>query len=75
MRSYSRCTVSISGAAPYESLRVADIGDVSLTMQDTKLAVTEIKEAYSKVVETGAKPITLGGDHTITYPILQALKV
>ena len=34
-----------------------------------------IKETYSKILATGCKPLTLGGDHTVSYPILQAVKV
>ncbi|XP_038050548.1 guanidinobutyrase-like [Patiria miniata] len=62
------------GAAPYESLQVADIGDVSINLYDLKKAVCMIKEAYSKILLTGCKPLTLGGDHTLSYPVLQAIK-
>ncbi|XP_022107582.1 uncharacterized protein LOC110988422 isoform X3 [Acanthaster planci] len=62
------------GAAPFESLQVADIGDVNINLYDLKKAVRMIKEAYSKILTTGCKPLTLGGDHTLSYPVLQAVK-
>ncbi|XP_022107571.1 uncharacterized protein LOC110988417 isoform X3 [Acanthaster planci] len=62
------------GAAPFESIQVADIGDVNINLYDLKKAVRMIKEAYSKIVATGCKPLTLGGDHTLSYPVLQAVK-
>ncbi|MCI4387716.1 hypothetical protein PGIGA_G00077540 [Pangasianodon gigas] len=62
-----------TGAAPWESLMVADIGDVNVNLYDLKDACKRIREAYRKVVATGCIPLTLGGDHTIAYPILQAV--
>ncbi|CAH1244902.1 AGMAT [Branchiostoma lanceolatum] len=70
LRPYNNWT----GAAPYDSLQVADIGDVFLNMYDLKDAVKNIRDAYTKIVANGCKPLTLGGDHTLTYPILQAIK-
>ncbi|XP_008291406.1 guanidino acid hydrolase, mitochondrial [Stegastes partitus] len=60
-------------AAPYESLMVADIGDVNVNMYDLKDTCKRIREAYRKIVATGCIPLTMGGDHTIAYPILQAV--
>ncbi|KAG9339269.1 hypothetical protein JZ751_023969 [Albula glossodonta] len=60
-------------AAPYESLMVADIGDVNVNVYDLKDTCKRIREAYRKIVATGCIPLTMGGDHTIAYPILQAV--
>ncbi|XP_029974570.1 guanidino acid hydrolase, mitochondrial [Salarias fasciatus] len=60
-------------AAPYESVMVADIGDVNVNLYDLKETCKRITEAYRKIVATGCIPLTMGGDHTITYPILQAV--
>ncbi|KAM5132622.1 guanidino acid hydrolase, mitochondrial [Mantella aurantiaca] len=62
-----------TGSAPYDSLMVADIGDVNVNLYDLKDSCRRIREEYGKVVATGCIPLTLGGDHTITYPILQAV--
>ncbi|KAL1020672.1 hypothetical protein UPYG_G00003170 [Umbra pygmaea] len=59
-------------AAPYESLMVADIGDVNVNVYDLKDTCKRIREAYRTIMATGCIPLTMGGDHTIAYPILQA---
>ncbi|RQZ58759.1 agmatinase [Burkholderia sp. Bp9004] len=60
-------------AAPFDSLQVADIGDVATNPYDLKDSVRRIEEAYDEIVANGCRPITLGGDHTIAWPILRAL--
>lgn len=60
-------------AAPFDSLQVADIGDVATNPYDLKDSIRLIESAYDRIVETGCRPITLGGDHTIAWPILRAL--
>ncbi|XP_068606011.1 guanidino acid hydrolase, mitochondrial [Brachionichthys hirsutus] len=62
-----------SGAAPYRSLMVADVGDVNVNLYDLKDTCRLVREAHGKIVATGCIPLTMGGDHTITYPILQAV--
>lgn len=49
-----------TGAAPWESMMVADIGDVNVNLYDLKDACKRIREAYRKVVATGCIPLTLG---------------
>lgn len=60
-------------AAPFDSLQVADIGDVATNPFDLKNSVELIELAYDEIVVNGCRPITLGGDHTIAWPILRAL--
>jgi guanidinobutyrase len=60
-------------AAPFDSLQVADIGDVATNPYDLKDSMTLIEAAYDRIVANGCRPITLGGDHTIAWPILRAL--
>ncbi|XP_071969304.1 guanidino acid hydrolase, mitochondrial [Engystomops pustulosus] len=60
-------------AAPYNSLMVADIGDVQVNLYNLEDSCRRIREAYQKIMAAGCIPLTLGGDHTITYPILQAV--
>ena len=63
-----------TGAAPFEHLQVADIGDVAINTFDLKKSVNIIEAAYDAILATGAVPLTLGGDHTLTWPILRAMK-
>lgn len=58
---------------PFDSLQVADIGDVGFTMYNLPEAVKQIREEYERIVAGTCIPLTMGGDHTITYPILQAI--
>ncbi|TQV78213.1 agmatinase [Exilibacterium tricleocarpae] len=60
-------------AAPFDSFQVADIGDVPLNTFNLEKSIAIIEQFYDAVVATGAKPLSLGGDHTIALPILRAL--
>jgi agmatinase len=48
-----------------------DAGD--LPAMETPDAFTRIEDAIAKIVEAGKRPVSLGGDHSITYPILRAI--
>lgn len=61
-------------AAPFERMQVADIGDVPINTFDLKKSVDIITAFYDEVLSQGAIPLTLGGDHTLTWPILRAMK-
>jgi guanidinobutyrase len=61
-------------AAPFESLAVADVGDVALNTFDLKASVRIIEEAFDEILGYGCIPLTLGGDHTLVLPILRAMK-
>ena len=61
-------------AAPFDSLQVADIGDVAINTFNLPKCMDIITAFYDeKVVAHGARPLTLGGDHTIVLPILRSL--
>lgn len=63
-----------TGAAPFERMQVADIGDVAINTFDLKKTVDIITESYRDILQYNCVPLTLGGDHTLTYPILRAIK-
>ena len=60
-----------TGAAPFEALQVADLGDVAINTFDLKDSIRRIEAFYDTLGQT--KPLTLGGDHTLTLPILRSL--
>ena len=60
-------------AAPFDSLQVADIGDVAINTFNLAASIAIIEKAYDAIVADGCRPLTLGGDHTIVLPILRAL--
>ncbi len=61
-------------AAPFDSLQVADIGDVAINTFNLQKSMDIIEQAYDNILENDCAPLTLGGDHTIVLPILRALK-
>ncbi len=63
-----------TGSAPFDRMQVADIGDVPINTFDLKKSVDIITEYYKGVLAYDAIPLTLGGDHTLTWPILRAMR-
>ncbi|HEY5641247.1 MAG TPA: agmatinase [Woeseiaceae bacterium] len=59
---------------PRAMRRVADIGDVPLSSRfDMATIVDDIAAHYRKLRDAGVRPLSVGGDHSITYPIMKAL--
>lgn len=69
IRPYNMAT----GAAPFDHMQVADIGDVPINLFDLKKSVDIITAFYNDVLTHDTIPLTLGGDHTLTWPILRAM--
>lgn len=69
MRPYSMAT----GAAPFDRMQVADIGDVAINTFDLKKTIDIITARYKDILSHDVVPLTLGGDHTLTYPVLRAI--
>jgi guanidinobutyrase len=61
-------------AAPFDSLRVADAGDVPINTFNLAKSIEIIEQHYDRLLASGATPLTMGGDHTIVLPILRALR-
>ena len=59
-------------AAPFDSFQIADTGDVALNTFNLTKSIEIIEAHYDRILEEGAKTMTLGGDHTIALPILRA---
>ena len=60
-------------AAPFDSLQVADIGDVATNAYNIIDSIDRIALAYDAIITNGCRPVTIGGDHTIALPILRAM--
>lgn len=59
---------------PYEFARIADIGDVPLPSAfNLENVINELYSFYAKLHSEGIVPVSAGGDHSVTYPILKAL--
>ena len=61
-------------AAPFDSLNVADIGDVAINPYNLADSIRIIEEFYDGIIAHDCIPLMLGGDHTVALPILRALK-
>jgi guanidinobutyrase len=70
LRPYNMAT----GAAPFDSLRVADAGDVAINTFNLDKSIAIIEQHYDRLLASGATPLSMGGDHTIVLPILRALR-
>jgi guanidinobutyrase len=60
-------------AAPFDSLQVADLGDVPINTYNLQASIGIIESFYDDILAHACRPLTLGGDHTIALPILRAL--
>ena len=60
-------------AAPFDSLQIADIGDVPINTYHLPKSIDIIEQHYKNVLAHDVMPLTLGGDHTISLPILRAM--
>jgi len=63
----------VSGIRPYEKLNCADLGDVSINPADIEDSMARITSFYKKLIEEGIRPLTAGGDHLTSLPVLRAL--
>jgi agmatinase len=56
------------GVDALQELAVADLGDVVMPSGETERSLQELETTVRLVAESGAIPVILGGDHTITFP-------
>jgi agmatinase len=64
----------LTKVSPFALCRVADIGDVPIESAfNLETIIREIQDFYIKLTAANVVPITVGGDHSISFPILKAL--
>jgi guanidinopropionase len=73
MSSLIRRVHHVSRVAPYDLCRVADIGDSPVNPINLDDALDRIEGFFETIRRAGAVPISAGGDHLSTLPILRAL--
>jgi guanidinopropionase len=72
--SLMRATHHVSKIDPYALCNIADIGDVTFeALFEHEAVVRDIEAFYTKVHQAGVVPLSAGGDHSVTYPILKAI--
>lgn len=59
---------------PWETARIIDAGDVPFPRaNDNEHCIEQITTFYKDIDSAGARPVSIGGDHSITGGIIQAL--
>jgi guanidinopropionase len=59
---------------PKGAVRAADVGDVPFRSRySLEQSLEDIEHYYDALKAQGVRPLSVGGDHSITYPILKAL--
>lgn len=62
------------GLDPWEAARIRDLGDVPFPeANDNEACIQRITDFLTRIDQAGARPVTVGGDHSITGGVLQAL--
>ncbi|AKS46393.1 guanidinobutyrase [Octadecabacter temperatus] len=62
-----------TGAAPFDSLQCADLGDISINTFSLADSLKIIEAKYDEILKHPVIPMGLGGDHSLTLPILRAM--
>ena len=68
-----RAQHATSGMRPFEAVNCADLGDVGPNPADIMDSMERITAFYDRVKAAGIRPLTAGGDHLTSLPVLRAL--
>ena len=73
MSTMIRAQNGATGVRPFEAANCADLGDVGPNPADISDSLDRITAFYSRVAAQGIRPLTGGGDHLCSLPVLRAL--
>jgi guanidinopropionase len=73
MSTMIRAQNGATGVRPFELVNCADLGDVAPNPAGLEDSMERITAFYNRIVEAGIVPLTAGGDHLCSLPILRAL--
>ena len=74
MSTMMRTTHHVTRVNPYELCRVGDMGDVPIARPfNIEATLTDITDFYHKIHAAGTVPLSAGGDHLVSLPILRAI--
>ena len=59
--------------APFERLRVADYGDIDISPVSIEQTYGIVEKEIAGILDAGAVPIAVGGDQSVSLPILRAV--
>ncbi|MGQ9371287.1 agmatinase [Azospirillum sp. ST 5-10] len=63
----------VTGVSPFDLVRVGDCGDAPVNPLDLMESLELLSGHFAGVRRAGAVPLTVGGDHLITLPVLRGL--
>ena len=63
----------ISLKSPYDKFNVGDIGDCPVNPADLNDSLNKITSFYNAIADSNTIPLSIGGDHLVSLPILRAL--
>jgi guanidinopropionase len=63
----------VSGIKPFELCKCADLGDTPVNPIDLADSLQRIEDFFARVHGAGVVPLSAGGDHLVTLPIMRAI--
>ncbi len=66
--------IDAGGVEQLKGVTFADCGNVTILPSDVEKNFDKLTRAVRTIVERGAFPVVVGGDHSITYPVVRALE-
>jgi guanidinopropionase len=73
MSTMMRAQNGATGVRPFEVANCADLGDVAPNPADLMDTMARVTSFYEEVKTAGIHPLTAGGDHLTSLPVLRAL--
>jgi guanidinopropionase len=71
---YYRRTHGVHHFSPWDAARISDLGDVPLPeAMNNEACVRDIEAFYARLDAVATRPVSIGGDHSITGPIIKAI--
>jgi agmatinase len=61
------------GVDPYAELDIVDYGDIEVRSSDLTRSHELLRQGVAEILSAGAIPVVLGGDHSLSTPVLEAL--
>jgi guanidinopropionase len=62
-----------TGVRPFHLARCADLGDSPVNPADVQDSLARVASFFGQVAAKGIRPMTAGGDHLVSLPVLRAL--
>ena len=63
----------VTGLSPFDRVRAGDCGDAPVNPLDLMASLDSIEAFFARIHDAGGRPLTAGGDHLVTLPILRTL--